>query len=80
MSISVSLTEEEDPGYDDKTGAGRVNAFKAVKMARDESEVRLQSQQPLEHNRQYDAFESPGSGSRQNSPPPPPGDWQSVVE
>lgn len=78
--LQKSADDIEDPGYDDKTGAGRVNAFKAVKMARAESGVRQQKHQILEHNRQYDAFESPGSGSRQNSPPPPPGDWHSVVE
>ncbi len=80
--LKESADDIEEAGSDDKTGAGRVNAFKAVKLAQTENGSRRQEEQPLKSIRQYDAFENPvKSRDRFGSPPPPPqNNWQSVVE
>ncbi len=82
-NILIKSADDIDiPGYDDKTGAGRVNAYKAVQMAQAKDTVNSY-QKPAGNNiNQYDAFDNPeqNNGRNQYSPPAPPGKWQSVVE
>ena len=80
--LQKSADDIDAPGYDDKTGAGRVNAYKAVQMAQAKTEIEHHQEQPLNHNRQYEAFDNPGQNPNQPNPSPPASrnNWQSVVE
>ena len=85
--LQKSADDIEEPGYDDKTGAGRVNAYKAVQMALAKTKVQPHKEQPRKEqpanpNRQYDAFDSPGRSTKQPTPFPPSSGsgWKSVVE
>ncbi|MEA1922944.1 MAG: S8 family serine peptidase [Pseudomonadota bacterium] len=80
--LQKSADDIEEPGYDDKTGAGRVNAYKAVQMAQAKTKTQRHQEQPANHNRQYEAFDTPGRSPNQPTPFPPASGsgWQSVVE
>ena len=83
--LKKSADDIDKPGFDDKTGAGRVNAFKAVRMARlelkPEPAPEKKSAKPG-NQRSIDAFSSPGRNQPKNLPPhsPKQNNWQNVVE
>ena len=79
--LRKSADDIDVPGYDDKTGAGRVNAYKAVQMA--QTKEATTHQNPSSHNSSpYDAFDTPDQSNERNQYPPtsPQKSWQSVIE
>ena len=76
----------DEPGFDDKTGAGRVNAFKAVQMAQLKlkplANPEKDQQQPNNNSRAVDAFSAPTNNQPKNLPAqfPKHNNWQNVVE
>jgi hypothetical protein len=81
-----SADDIDEPGYDDKTGAGRVNAFKAVQMAQLKLKPTTNPEKDQEsHNnnpRSIDAFSTPGQNQPKTFPAqfPKQNNWQNVVE
>lgn len=81
-----SADDIDAPGFDDKTGAGRVNAFKAVQMAQLKLNPTANPEKNQEiHNdipRSIDAFSTPGQNHPKTLPArlPKQNNWQSVVE
>ena len=83
--LMESADDIDEPGIDDKTGAGRVNAFKAVQMA--QLKLTPESQPERHHSdnnnsHSVDAFSSPGQNQPKNLPEKSPrqNNWQNVVE
>ncbi len=84
--LMKSADDIDAPGFDDKTGAGRVNAFKAVQMAQLKLNPTANPEKNQEiHNdipRSIDAFSTPGQNHPKTLPArlPKQNNWQSVVE